>query len=242
MLFFRKPPAELFCYDIVRFYPTTPHYLIIEAFEHSNPGSDMIPLLKGLLSLNYVTEGTHIYTHGTLGIPMGLPLAPELSRMATTYLLRDYAPPPGEILTLYFDDVAATFPIPPAPDILSSYVLEQGPSNRTQDIYYDPSIHSIIPITQSLQPAPIHLSSNHPSRKQIAKSYQAPVHRSSSLASHPKEALQNYFEKYLPALLRAGYNPSDIVAAITDLFYFPTTTDKTPPRTHSPLPTITTVK
>lgn len=72
----------------------------------------MLPLLEYLLSLNYVTEGTQIYTHGTLGIPMGLPLAPELSRMVTAYLLRDCVPPHGEILTLYFDDLASTYPLP----------------------------------------------------------------------------------------------------------------------------------
>ena len=104
LLFFHKPPAKLYCYDIIKFYPSTPHDLIIESFKFYNPTSTMLPLLKSLLTLNYVTNGTQIFTHGTLGIPMGLPLAPELSRMVTAYLLRDYIPPPGEILTLYFDD------------------------------------------------------------------------------------------------------------------------------------------
>ena len=192
LLFFHKPPSKLYCYDIIKLYPSTPHTLILEAFNFYNPHSPMLQLLQSLLHLNYVTNGTQINSHGTQGIPMGLPLAPELSRMATAYLLKDYTPPPGEIITFYFDDVASTFPLPL--DLLHPYLLKQGPENRTQDIFYDPSNHSIVPITQPYrQPAPIHVSSNHPSRKQIYKSFYAPIHRSSSLASNPREALYNFF-------------------------------------------------
>ena len=140
--------------------PSTPHDLIIEAFNFYNQDSPMLPLLRTLLNLNFVTEGTQIFTHGTTGIPMGLPLAPELSRMVTAYLLRDYITPPGEILKHFtLMTVASTFPLPL--NFLSQYSLEEGPPN---------------------------LSSNHPSQKNLY--FYAPIHRSSNLASHPREALQ----------------------------------------------------
>ena len=234
LLFFHAPPSKLYCYDIIQFYPSTPHNLILEAFKFYNPTSNLITLLELLLSMNYVTNSTHIFTHGSTGISMGLPLAPELSRMVTAYILKDYVPPVNQILTVYFDDVASTYPIPL--DLLSPYILEKGPDNRSQDIYYDPTAQAIVPITQPYrQPAPIHLSSNHPSRKMISKSYMAPVHRNSSLASHPREALTSFLHRYLPALLKAGHPPSEIVVAITELFYFPSNTQKNTPPDSYPL-------
>ena len=46
---------------------------------------------------------------------MGLPLAPELTRMATAYLLRNYSTPPNKHLTLYFADVATSYLIEDLP-------------------------------------------------------------------------------------------------------------------------------
>ena len=66
---------------------------------------------------------------------MGLPLAPGLARMCTAYLLRDYQPPIGQALTLYFDDVAVTYPIDNLP--FKPYKLIPTADNATQDAMYD---------------------------------------------------------------------------------------------------------
>ena len=73
---------------------------------------------------------------GNTGIPIGLPLAPELARMATAYLLSDYETPIGHSLTIYFDDVSATYPINNLP--LTPYNLKDTPPNQIQDAKYDP--------------------------------------------------------------------------------------------------------
>ena len=53
---------------------------------------------------------------------MGLPLAPELAHMCTAYLLRYYQTPENGTLTIYSDDVAATYPIDTLP--LAPYTLK----------------------------------------------------------------------------------------------------------------------
>ena len=133
--------------------------------------------------MNYVTNGYHFYHHGNTGIPMGLPLAPELLRMFTAFLLRDYQAPPGEILTLFFDDVASTFPIPH--DLLAPYELEVGPDNRTQDVLYDSTTKSFITLTQEhREPVPLHVTtSSGPSRKMVLNSYREAVHRFLAIAT-----------------------------------------------------------
>ena len=56
---------------------------------------------------------------------MGPPLAPELFRVCTAYLL-----------TIYFDDVAAT--CPPDDLTLRTYNLKETEPNQTQDAPHDP--------------------------------------------------------------------------------------------------------
>ena len=126
------PPALFHRADIEKFYPNTPHSLIIEAFAF------YYPLLKGerhilrcLLNYNFATDRQYFYHLGDIGIPMGLPLASELARMSTAYLLRNYSPPPNEHLTLYFDDVAASYPIEDLP--LAPYSLKTTTPYTTQD-------------------------------------------------------------------------------------------------------------
>ena len=86
-------------YDIKSFYTSTPHALILEAFDHYNSDNPYYPILQTLLPLNFITDGFKYYTLGQTGIPMGLPLAPELARMCTAYLLLNYSPPPKNTLT-----------------------------------------------------------------------------------------------------------------------------------------------
>ena len=83
-------PSAIYSYDIQKFYPSTPHDLIMAAFAFFCPNQQMSlsPLLQALLNMNYVTDGHHFYHHGFTGIPMGLPLAPEISRMCTAYILK----------------------------------------------------------------------------------------------------------------------------------------------------------
>ena len=49
--------------------------------------------------------------------------------MCTAYLLRNYETLPNEKLTVYFDDVASTFPIENLP--LEHYILKPTPPNTT---------------------------------------------------------------------------------------------------------------
>ena len=92
---------------------------------------------------------------GNTDIPMGLPLAPELARMATAYLLRDYETPIGHSLTIYFDDVSTTYPINNLP--LTPYNLKDTPPNQTQDAKYDPITKLFSPYTQAFrQCVPLH--------------------------------------------------------------------------------------
>ena len=106
------PPGTIFTGDIEAFYTNTPHELIISAFKHYHPYlREESQLLKRLLQFNYTTDCKDFYYLGEKGFPMGLPLAPELAKMCTAFLLRDYQPPPGHSLTVYLDDLAATYPI-----------------------------------------------------------------------------------------------------------------------------------
>ena len=138
----------------------------MEAFDHYNPANPYYPILAALLPLNYITDGLKFYTLCTTCIPMGLPLAPELARMTTAYLLLKCTPPPNNALTIYFDDLASTYPLPL--DILKPYELEQGPSNVTQDALYDSTNNSFIQIVQvHKEPCPLHVASNHPSQNML---------------------------------------------------------------------------
>ncbi|KAI6649853.1 hypothetical protein LOD99_6403 [Oopsacas minuta] len=90
-------------------------------------------ILQELLNFNFTTNGDEFFYLGKIGIPMGLPLAPELARLCTAYLLTNYTPPPGEVLTIYFDDLAATYPIMDLP--LGPYRLKETEANATQGPY-----------------------------------------------------------------------------------------------------------
>ena len=83
----------------------------------------------------------------TWEIPMGLPFAPELARMATAFLLRNNEQPLGHTLTIYFDD--ATYPILDLP--LESYILKETPANHTQDAIYNPERKQFTPYTQAFR-------------------------------------------------------------------------------------------
>ena len=79
---------------------------------------------------------------------MGLPLAPELARMYTVYLLRNYQTLPNECLTVYLDDVASTYPIDNLP--LGSHNLKPTPSNTTQDCRYDTTTGKFLPMHNNI--------------------------------------------------------------------------------------------
>ena len=85
------PPTYIYTGDIEKFYPNTPHSLVIEAMAYYHPrATGERHILSRLLEYNYTTDGNQVFYLGNVGIPMGLPLAPELARMCTAYLLRDY--------------------------------------------------------------------------------------------------------------------------------------------------------
>ena len=217
----------LYTADIKAFYPSTPHELILKAFDHYYPHHTLYPILEALLPLNYVTDGFSFFTLGEIGIPMGLPLAPELARMVTAFLLLDYTPPPNNMITIYFDDIASSFPIPT--DLLAPYVIEPGPNNLTQDVLYDPTAQEFVQVSQNhRQPTPLSLASNHPSQKMVKSTWKSPVLRSAAICSSPHIALNNHYRRYMTHYMRAGYLLSDLAYDIADLFYFPRTTPKAP--------------
>ena len=156
-------PDHIYTGDIEAFYPNTPHELILAAFKHYNPQKRAErQLLRRLLQYNFTTNGRNYFYLGDKGIPMGLPIAPELARMCTAYLLVDYKPPPQQALTIYFDDLAATFPIDTIP--LAPYTVKNTEDNMTQDCQYDPTTRKFLPIQQKYrQPVLLHPQSYHPS-------------------------------------------------------------------------------
>ena len=142
-----SPPIYLHR-GIEAFYPSIPHSLVLQAFRHYQPYRHLkYELLTSLLKFNFVTYGEHFYDMRSKGIPMGLPLAPELARMATAFLLRNYEQPLGHTLTIYFDD--ATYPILDLP--LEPYILKETPANHTQDAMYNPEKKQFTPHTQAFR-------------------------------------------------------------------------------------------
>ena len=87
---------------------------------------------------------------------MGFPVSPELARMCTAFLLRNYQPPRNESLTLYSDDVYATYPhrhTPPWPIQLK----RNHPKHNTK-LCIDPDIRTFKPLQQKFrQPVLLHL-------------------------------------------------------------------------------------
>ena len=228
-------PDYIYSGDIEAFYPSTPHSLVLQAFRHYQPYRHLeYNLLASLLKFNFVTDGEEFYDMGSKGIPMGLPLAPELARMATAYLLRNYQQPLGHTLTLYFDDVAATYPIQDLP--LDPYNLKETPANHTQDAMYNPDTKQFTCYTQAFrQCVPLHPHSHHPSKKLVEKSYHGSAFRATQIGTNPSDTLKHLIEKYVPALYRLGHNATEVVKTLTEISYFPTKTTKEPIRY---LPTI----
>ena len=220
------PPNQIYTGDIEQFYPNTPHILVVEAFAFYHPKlKGERHILKRLLDYNYATDGKDIYYLGTTGIPMGLPLAPELARMCTAYLLRDYQPPPNECLTVYFDDVASTYPIDNLP--LGPYNLKPTQPNTTQDCIYDPTTRKFLPIQQQYrQPVLLHPLSYHPSKNMAKNTYLSSAARASKTATDPSDCLEYLLLKYLPALVRNGHNTIETIQKLTTAAYFPALSPK----------------
>ena len=192
---------------------SVPHGLILEAFDHYNPANLYTPILAALLPLNYITDGSKYYTLGSTGIPMGLPLAPELARMTTAYLLLNYHAPLHCALTIYFDDITSNFEIPD--DLLAPYVIERGQDNVTQDVLYDPTNKTYIQIAQNhKEPCPLHVASNHPSHNMLTSTWKAAALRSAMICTEPHIAIMNHYMHYMPQYMRAGHGLSDLAYAI----------------------------
>ena len=190
-------PDTIYTGDIEAFYPNTPHDLILDAFKHYNPLlRTERQLLRRLLNFNYATDGRHYYNFGNTGIPMGLPIAPELARMCTAYLLKDYNPPPGQSLTIYFDDIAASYPLENI--LLEPYTVKPTDTNQTQDCRYDPQKKHFIPIQQQFrQPVLLNPMSYHPSANMAKNTYKSSAFRATKIGTNPADTLHYLLLKYL---------------------------------------------
>ena len=156
---------------------------------------------------------------------MGLPLAPELARMSTTYLLRNYSPPPNEHLTLYFDDVAASYPIEDLP--LAPYTLKTTAPNTTQDCIYDPISRKFKPLQQQFrQPVLLYPESYHPSKRMTKNTYISSAFRAAKTSTDPADALNYLIRKYLPTLVRNGHDAKQTLITLINTTYFPQQTTK----------------
>ena len=102
-----------------------------------------------------------------MGIPMGLTLAPQLARMTTAFLLRNFkVQSRQDIFTIYYDDLTATFPLDDAnisniAESLHPYILKRTEDNITQDARYHPSSKTFTPFKQHLRQPSI----SHPDSK-----------------------------------------------------------------------------
>ena len=210
--------------DIKAFYPSTPHKLILEAYESFNPGQRLeLRLIKELLSFNFITNGTHVYY-------MGLTLAPLLARMCTGHLLRGFTTPlPGpHRLTVYYDDIAATFPLdnPAISNIcqtLSPYQLTMTSPNTTQDAIYDVMTGNFRPFCQPFrQPTLLHPHSNHPYSRLTEQTFYSSVYRAVQISTQPRESLQRLVSVYMPILLHLGHQKTEVIRTLTEMAYFPT--------------------
>ena len=91
---------------------------------------------------------------GNVGIPMGSTVAPQLARLTTAFKLTTFKlPHPKAAFTLYYDEVAATFPLndPSVSNIqalLSPYTLTMTENNKTQDCQYNPATKEFSPYIQ----------------------------------------------------------------------------------------------
>ena len=157
---------------------------------------------------------------------MGLPLAPELARMCTAFLLRDYQPPPGHNLTVYFEDLPATYPIYNIPH--QAYSIKKTENNQTQDANYDPKEKKFLPVHQKYrQPVLLHQNSYHPSKNIAKNTYRSSAFRASTIATDPTDTLDHRLRKYLPALVRAGHNTTEVITNLVNIVYFLKTQETT---------------
>ena len=219
-------PEEIYTADIEAFYPNTSHDLILDAFKHYHPDRRLErQLLRRLLKFNYTTNSINIFYLGEKGIPMGLPIAPELARMCTAFLTRDYTPPPGHVLTIYFDDLATTYPIDL--ELLKPYTIKTTEPNQTQDCKYDTRTKKFHPIQQQhRQPVLLNPNSYHPSTKMSKNTYKSSAFRATKIGTDPSDILQHLLLKYLPALTRSGHNPRETITTLVNTSYFPSKSTK----------------
>ena len=133
-----------------------PHREILNAFDYFFTRNNEYELLKYLLAFNCVTDGERYFHGGNVGITMGLTLAPQLARMTTAFLLRNFkVPSRQDIFIICYDDLAATFPLDDAnisniANSLHPYILKRTEDNITQDARYDPSSKTFAPFKQHL--------------------------------------------------------------------------------------------
>ena len=225
-------PPEIFHYDISKFYPSIPHSLAIEAFQHYHPTKlDELEILKAVLSFNYLVSGDLYYHLGSTGIPMGLPLAPEIARVVTAYQIDTrLAIHPPVALSLYFDNLYTTHNPEMMLDVFLPFTLLPEEHNTLQDAGYHAQLREFCPNPfQILTPIPIHPLSYHPHRRMVAKSYHSTVHRLSAFCSDPNLALYSSLSRFLGNLRLSGRDPADIIAEIALLCYFPIKTEKLHP-------------
>ena len=169
--------------------------------------------------MNFITDGAKIYHLGPTGIPQGLSCSPELTQLATAYLLRSYIPPPMQRLSAYFDDLTATYPIPQ--ELLTPYQLKEAPDNFLQDTQYIPGTKNLIPYkSKERNPVPLNYHSYHPQDLQnIPTGY---AFRLATQTTHPHKTLNYLLSYYLPLLNRASYPLKHTIEIMTTTAYFPT--------------------
>ena len=146
--------------------------------------------------------------------------------MCTAYLLAYYTVPPWQTLTVYFDDIAATYPIQDLP--LAPFILKETPPNTSQDCLYIPEEKSFKPIKQPfLQPVLLlHPHSYHPSKKMCANTYVGSAFRATKIGTDPSDTLDHLIRKYVPALRRLEHNVNDVITKLVNIAYFPRKTEK----------------
>ena len=113
------PPGNIYHYDIKAFYPSIHH------------------VLAQLLSYNFLISGDTYYHLGPIGIPMGLPLAPEIARVVTAFQLDiDLQIAPPVALSLYFDNLYTTHPPEDILPVFAPFIFTDEPFNTFQDAAY----------------------------------------------------------------------------------------------------------
>ena len=204
-------PKQIYHYDIKAFYPSIPHTLALTAFDYYFPAKpDERSLLSLLLSYNFLTADNLYYHLGPIGIPMGLPLAPEIARLVTAYQL---------------DNLYTTFDPTSILHNFAPFIFTPEPMNTLQDAGYFPDLQEFCPNPFEVRtPIPIH-----PHRRMILKSHLSTIYRLARICSDPNIALYTSLSHFLGTLRLSGRDPADIISEIAMICYFPIRTEKTPP-------------